>query len=730
MIGALIPARRLPAMPGLRASSIECGATAGTTGSRSCHSSGLASGRTRGSRWASASSWSYAPGPRLRPGGSGLLHLTDHRGDRRVLPRRGEGHCPRRRPRVSVRPYAVHRPARGLLRGRLQAVDRHGASPRREDNHPLLRQHLRPARQVHRVGVRRRPRVRAHRGQLARRCAGKSRRQAVPGRQHRYHANAGRRHVRAGDGGSGAGHPRHQRRRFHPRPGAHTCGDQRRASTMDVGGGGPQLLAAPHPLDLSRVERVGGGLRLVSGWDLTRNCVVVERCASIPVRLALMTPRTVQYISTTAEIRMMTTADLVSIARAIGTIPTRPRRKKTIPRENRATMFSPHVLLNIFADSLMESITPKPWNINTGITKKVMRFQAMPMREAMIAPKMPALSRIALSITPTVAFIAAHPAILPMFFTAMSQPYLKSGSPPRRHSCAHAIRPVLCAGSLHRGHLLPILAVFTPLRKELDGREVAEGLVWPHVIVRVVPSIDQLVEIGSGVGLPVSPELVLGRLYLALHVGVLFWAVRVGKVVRDELLLGRLIEVLQELLGALGAPRGEHPAEGDPGKAVDGGELVELYAGEAKVLGVHLDQTPREGVLHPPLGPEPLLAPLGGLGPLAGLVLVVEALALQDTPHGGGGQDDAVVSLKDDRDLVLAPGRLIGPDRADEVGRPPGDGRGPAVVRRPREVLEASRTSLGISCHPLVQGASRDPEPAGGDARVSLFLVVGEPCHL
>ena len=37
------------------------------------------------------------------------------------------------------------------------------------------------------------------------------------------------------------------------------------------------------------------------------------------------------------------------------------------------------------------------------------------------------------------------------------------------------------------------------------------------------------------------------RLYLALHVGVLFWAVRVGEVVCDELLLGRLIEVLQEL---------------------------------------------------------------------------------------------------------------------------------------------------------------------------------------
>ena len=58
MIGAFIPARRLPAMPGLRVSSIECGATPGTTGSRSCHSSALASGRTRGSRWASASSWS------------------------------------------------------------------------------------------------------------------------------------------------------------------------------------------------------------------------------------------------------------------------------------------------------------------------------------------------------------------------------------------------------------------------------------------------------------------------------------------------------------------------------------------------------------------------------------------------------------------------------------------------------------------------------------------------
>src|SRR5659263_488602 len=77
----------------------------------------------------------------------------------------------------------------------------------------------------------------------------------------------------------------------------------------------------------------------------------------------------------------------------------------------------------------------------------------------------------------------------------------------------------------------------------------------PDVIVGVVPFIHQLVEIGGRVRFLECPQLVLGRLYLALHVGVLFWAVRVREVVCDELLFGRLIEVLQELLGALRAPR-------------------------------------------------------------------------------------------------------------------------------------------------------------------------------
>lgn len=74
----------------------------------------------------------------------------------------------------------------------------------------------------------------------------------------------------------------------------------------------------------------------------------------------------------------------------------------------------------------------------------------------------------------------------------------------------------------------------------------------PDVIVRVVPFVDQFVELPDGVSLLESPQLVLDRLYLALHVGILFRSVGMAEVVCNEHLLGRLIEVAQKLASVVG----------------------------------------------------------------------------------------------------------------------------------------------------------------------------------
>jgi len=124
----------------------------------------------------------------------------------------------------------------------------------------------------------------------------------------------------------------------------------------------------------------------------------------------------------------------------------------------------------------------------------------------------------------------------------------------------------------------------------------------------------------------------------------------------------------------------------------NGGELVELLPGEAEVLRVHLDEATGEGVLHPPLGPEPLLALLCGLLPLSGFAYVVEPFSLEDSTCSVGGKADIVVSGQDHRYLVLAPGGLFLSNGYNQIYGLPGDGGPPSSLRRTREVLEASRT--------------------------------------
>ena len=105
---------------------------------------------------------------------------------------------------------------------------------------------------------------------------------------------------------------------------------------------------------------------------------------------------------------------------------------------------------------------------------------------------------------------------------------------------------------------------------------------------------------------------------------------------------------------------------------------------------------------------------------------VVNAFDGKGSPHAGVGKLHAVVSGQDHRDLVLAPSRPLfsyGHDRA-----PVRQGTWDALLLLgARERSSRPPGPLSICLHPLIEGASRDPEPAADGAGVPVLPVMPQP---
>ena len=259
-------------------------------------------------------------------------------------------------------------------------------------------------------------------------------------------------------------------------------------------------------------------------------------------------------------------------------------------------------------------------------------------------------------------------------------------------------------------------------------------------VVDFLPAAHFLVEILDAFRLLVEEmvELVVIRFVGALDKGVLLGRARVGE---DVLFLDAgLVEEAEELrtVVALDVSDGERQAAADLVEeafggfraggcigtkhpqacaGVDGGELEGfLSVGEAKVLGVHLDEGAGKGLFEGFVGAFALA--LKAAKALFASLGKEEVVAFEEAAEGGGREADLVALFEKDGKFVLAPsGKLAaeGDDPIDDVGR---ERRGAGAAGTLGAIFERGQVLGAEAVEPLVEGARGDGEVAAGKAGV------------
>ena len=214
--------------------------------------------------------------------------------------------------------------------------------------------------------------------------------------------------------------------------------------------------------------------------------------------------------------------------------------------------------------------------------------------------------------------------------------------------------------------------------KEGGGGQVFQRSVGSNGVVRALPRTQFVVEFLDGFRLLVEEmvELLVVGAVRSLDEGVLFrgagvreavGVVRAGLVKEAEELAAVVgldmfdregkgaAGFLEEALCGAGAGGGEGAQHSHAGAGIDGGELEGFGAvGEAQMFGIHLDEGAWEG--FPGVLGRALTLALEAAETFFPGLGEEEVVPFEETAEGGGGERDAVVSLQQDGEFVLAPG--------------------------------------------------------------------------